>query len=174
MENQKTKAEPKKKKNGNRKGGDFERKIAKVMTEWTGVKFERVPASGGLHWKKDNRVYGDIVCNDPTFPFVVECKNRQSWNMDALIKGNKAVEKWWAQVNKDATDTQLTPMLIFTRNQQPDYIMLTAECFAEGLIEMSSGSDPDFWMSVRVGGELVHIFNLEEFMEQVTIQWTNA
>ena len=78
VKNEQTKSEPKKKVNGKAKGGVYERKIAKLMTEWTGVKFERVPASGGLHWKKDNRVYGDIVCNDPTFPFVVECKNHLS------------------------------------------------------------------------------------------------
>lgn len=169
MENQKTKAEPKKKKNGNRKGGDFERKIAKLMTEWTGVKFERVPASGGLHWKNDNRVYGDIVCNDPTFPFVVECKNRQSWNMDALIKGSKEVEKWWAQVNKDAAATGLQPLLIFTRNQQPDYLAIKVNTFIEDFVE-TKHCGFEFWLETRICNERVLIFKLDEFLSKVDIK----
>lgn len=162
MENQKTKAEPKKKKNGNRKGGDFERKIAKVMTEWTSVKFERVPASGGLHWKKDNRVYGDIVCNDPDFPLVVECKNREAWNMDALITGSAEVKKWWQQVKKDAAATEKKPVVIFTRNNRPVYVMVYTKQFDNLFIR--DGIGDHFKMDVFVDGDKVTVVLLDELI----------
>ena len=118
---EKTNVEDKPKKtNGKAKGNVFERKIAKIMTEWTGIKFERVPASGGLHWKKDNRVYGDIVCNDPDFPFVIECKNREKWKMDNVFKGSAEVEKGWEQVTIDGIVKKLKALGISVKYDNAD------------------------------------------------------
>lgn len=158
--------------NGKAKGDNFERKIAKKMTDWTGTKFERVPASGGLHWKQDNRVYGDIICNDPDFPFVIECKNREAWNMDALINGSKEVESWWKQVNRDAGETGKAPMVIFTRNRQPDYVMLrTKDFYDDELIEAQDINR--FSIAVEVNDTPVVIFKLDEFTRKHFINWSH-
>lgn len=150
----------KKRTNPKKKGDSFERAIAKKLGEWWGDKFQRTPASGGLHWKKDNRVYGDIVTPEGSdFPFVVECKNRESWNMDALFKGSKEVEKWWVQVTKDAKDTGLKPMLIFTRNNQPDYVALKKE---DAFLIIDFDMDV---IRIRIQGEGVCIVRLDEFIE---------
>lgn len=112
-------------KNGRNKGSAYERHIAKKLGEWWGEKFQRTPASGGLDWGKDNRVCGDIVTPpDSSFPFTVECKKRESWNMDSLFKGSKEVEKWWVQVKGDCEKSDLFPMVVFSRNLQPDYILM--------------------------------------------------
>lgn len=150
--------------NSKRKGNSYELKIAKKMTEWTGLKFERVPASGGLHWRKDNRVYGDIVTNEPGFKYVVECKNREKWNMDNLFKGSAEVEKWWEQVTKDAVATGKQRMVIFTRNQQPDYIMLSLETFNE--IEFIHEYIDLDYIKKTVGGVSVIVMQLDEFIER--------
>ena len=151
------------------KGDTYERKIAKKLTEWTGLKFERVPASGGLHWREDNRVYGDVVTNDPDFPFVIELKNRESWKMDSLINGSKEVEKWWKQVTADAEATGKEPMVIFSRNRQPDYIMIKTESFADDHVQLRGEDDLFFWLAITICGECGHIFKLEEFMEKTAI-----
>lgn len=174
MPTRKTSVEDKPKKtNGKAKGNVFERKIAKIMTEWTGIKFERVPASGGLHWKSDNRVYGDIVCNDPEFPFVIECKNRQAWNMDSLINGSKEVEKWWKQVTADAEATGKLPMVIFTRNQQPNYIMMRLEDYDDDNL-ITSGQYPNipmyvFRMDIAICGEPLTVMKLDDFTRRFSI-----
>lgn len=38
--------------NSKQKGSRFERSICKFFQDWTGYEFSRVPASGGLRWKK--------------------------------------------------------------------------------------------------------------------------
>lgn len=159
--------------NSKAKGDTYERRIAKKLTEWTGLKFERVPASGGLHWREDNRVYGDIVTNDPDFPFVIECKCREEWNMDSLINGSKKVEKWWQQVTADAEATGKQPMVIFSRNRQPDYIMMRLEDYDDDIL-ITSGQYPNismyvFRMDIAICGEPLTVMKLDDFINRFNI-----
>lgn len=116
-----------KKINSSKKGSEYELKIAKTLSKWWGETFHRTPMSGGLHWKEDNRVAGDIVTPpDSIFPFSVECKKRESWkDMDSLIKGtNSELEEYWEQCISDAESIGLKPMLIFAKNFNPDFVMI--------------------------------------------------
>lgn len=107
------------------KGGRFERQMAKELTEWWGYEFNRVPASGGLHWASSNNVAGDIVVpSDANFPFVIECKNREDWTIENLFLNNKEIKNWWAQVVGDAKETKNTPLLIFTRNRAKNFVTM--------------------------------------------------
>ena len=65
-------------KNPNNKGNELERKVAKMLSDWAGVKFMRTPSSGAIHNFKDKRVVSDIVAplSIGNFPFSIECKNR--------------------------------------------------------------------------------------------------
>ncbi|AYP68623.1 hypothetical protein EalM132_00111 [Exiguobacterium phage vB_EalM-132] len=111
--------------NGKNKGNEYERKIAKSLSGWWGEQFQRTPASGGLQWKNDNRVSGDIVTSVKSkFPFTVECKKREGWSIEQLVKETGDIEKWWAQVIKDCERSSLRPLLIFSRNFAPDYVMI--------------------------------------------------
>lgn len=156
--------------NSKAKGDTYERKIAKKLTEWTGLKFERVPASGGLHWKKDNRVYGDIVTNDPDFPFTIECKARESWNMDSLINGSKEVEKWWKQAIADAWATGKEPMVIFTRNRQPDYIMFRGKANLYDYISSVFDENISFRMIFKINGEELMVMKLDDAIKYCSIE----
>lgn len=118
-------AEGKKRINSKQKGSEYERKIAKILGAWWGEEFHRTPASGGLHWKEDNRVAGDIVTPpDSLYPWVTELKKREEWEFEHLIKGTGEIEKYWTQVSKDAERTGLRRMLIFSKNFAPNYLML--------------------------------------------------
>lgn len=122
--------EKKKRKNSRSKGAGFERETAKLLTDWWGVDFHRVPASGGLHWKDDNRVSGDIVAPpDSDFPFSVECKKVEGWNFEQIIKGTGLVTDWWSQCTRDADEFNKAPLLIFSKNRSPVFFMVRVEDF---------------------------------------------
>lgn len=116
--------------NSRNKGSEYERKVAKSLSKWWGEPFQRTPMSGGLHWKNDNRVAGDIVTpNDSKFPFTIECKKRENWTIEQLIKETGDIEKWWGQVLNDCERSRMKPMLIFSKNFAPDYVMVLESDF---------------------------------------------
>ncbi len=132
---------------GKDKGSGFELKIAKRFTEWSGVKFQRVPLSGG--WNKVV-VSGDIFCEpeyepSPTtkqivFPLSIECKNDESWELVQLFKDTdkSPIRLFWDQAINDALETNKIPALIFSRNWVPDFIMLKVDTLNQ--IAKKSGS----------------------------------
>lgn len=125
-----TPATAKKPKNSRAKGKKYERLVAKHLGDWWGEPFRSTPGSGALHWEADNRVAGDIVPPvDSTFPFTVECKNREGWYFDALINETGEVADWWTQSVNDARRVDRIPLLVFTRNFAPNYAMLEWDLF---------------------------------------------
>lgn len=116
--------------NSRAKGANFERDIAKFLSDWWGVDFRRTPASGGLHWANDNRVSGDIVPPpNSDFPFSVECKKHEGWNFEQVIKGTGDVTSWWKQCTTDADEFSKVPLLIFSKNRSPVFFMVRVEDF---------------------------------------------
>ncbi len=114
------------------KGAGFERSVAGQLTKWVGTKFSRTPSSGG--WNKT----GDITPKDPKemirFPFNIECKNNESWNMPMLFDFNGVAlsgcfGNWWRQCSGDASKSKRIPVLIFTRNFDEIYCMIQADIF---------------------------------------------
>lgn len=120
--------EDKKRINSKAKGSEYELKMAKVLGAWWGEKFNRTPASGGLHWKADNRVAGDIVTPpNSVYPFVTELKKREAWDFSHLLKGTGEMESYWDQVIEDSIRVNLKPLLIFAKNFSPNYLMITLD-----------------------------------------------
>ena len=121
---------PKKRKNSRSKGKNYERLVAKKLGEWWGEPFRSTPGSGALHWEKDNRVAGDIVPPvDSKFPFTVECKKREGWYFDAIINETGEIPEWWQQSVDDGKRVDREPILIFSKNRSPNYVMLEWELF---------------------------------------------
>ena len=152
------------------KGSTYERHIAKKLGDWWGEKFQRTPASGGLDWGKDNRVCGDIVTPpDSSFPFTVECKKRESWNMDALFKGSKEITKWWKQVKKDCLKSGLEPMLVMSRNLQPDYVVIRRKAW-EALHAFDDGTFIQFEqrLLINLDDDQVVVMSLDHFIKFYT------
>jgi len=129
----------KKRVNSKAKGSAYELKISKVLGNWWGEEFHRTPASGGLRWKEDNRVVGDIV-TPPTsvWPWVTELKKRENWEFTHLLKGTGEIESYWEQVCSDAQRSGLKPMLIFSKNFCPDFLMLPIEDFTQLCVTASN------------------------------------
>lgn len=117
------------------KGKRFERKIAVMLSDWTGLPMGRTPMSGA--WTKEP---GDIVClqTGEGFPFSVECKHWENWNLDNVFHFTGHFPAWVAQMAEEAEaksrkeNSLYWPMLIFTRNRRPIYIMLPEEVVNAG------------------------------------------
>ena len=109
---------------GKQKGNEFELKVAKMLTEWSGCEFHRTPASGALHWPNDARVVSDIVppmeLMEKGWPFSVECKKVEyDWNMISILQGKTEFWKHWEQCRGDAERENLVPLLVFSKNFHP-------------------------------------------------------
>lgn len=111
--------------NSKNKGNRFERAICKFFKDWSGYEFSRVPASGGLRWKKTDNITSDITCTDPKharkFPFSIECKSYQDIRFEHILLGNKTckIASFWKQASDDAKRADKIPILIMKYNNMP-------------------------------------------------------
>ena len=103
--------------NSRSKGRRGEVKAKEVLQKWTGMEFHRVPASGGLRWKKTDNITGDLICGHPThrFDFSIEVKNYREINFEHLLMPQvKSIitNEFWPQCLKDADRGKKIPLLM--------------------------------------------------------------
>jgi len=115
------------------KGANFERIIAKTLTTWTGTTIARSPASGGRSKKS-----GDITPKDPKemvrHPFGWEMKNNETWSLPSLFESSelpKTFASYWKQCTEDAARGGKIPLLVFTQNNLPIFIMMERKTFID-------------------------------------------
>lgn len=85
--------------NGRNKGASFERQIGGLLHDELGIKF-----------KRDLEQYraadhGDLLADDPNFPFVIECKRYAS--------GAGCKPAWWQQAKAAASAVGKMPCVIY-------------------------------------------------------------
>jgi len=107
--------------NSKKKGDKNERQATKWLYLWTGEDFARTPSSGGLRWKNNPSVCGDVVCQnvDFNFPFSVETKHLKTVAYDTILRSNSKIFTIWAQAWEDASRAKKTPMLMLRSNGMP-------------------------------------------------------
>lgn len=109
--------------NSRSKGARNERNLAKAFEEWTGRKFSKTPASGGLNWRTTN-VAGDIVCTKEGhyFPFCIEGKSYAKIDFSHLLNPkikNCDILIFWKQAKRDAARVGKIPILMMRYNDLP-------------------------------------------------------
>lgn len=122
-----------------RKGARNERAAAKILSSWWDCEFKRTPLSGG--WADSNKARqdfgasGDLVCPDPSFPFLCEIKSQEGWELEHLLRHPETclIMKWWAQANGE-TPPGKTPLLLFTRKLLPWFTAFREHKVAEYLV----------------------------------------
>jgi len=97
--------------NSRTKGAQFEREVANMLLFELGISF-----------KRDLRQYqeaehGDLIPDDPAFPFELELKRYA----DGPISGT---DKWWKQVTTAAAKTNKRPALIYRYDRQPTRVVV--------------------------------------------------
>jgi len=117
---------------GLKKGKAFEKTVANMLGKWWwGKPFRRSPQSGA--WDKfqsdDQHVSpGDIYApSGAHFPFSVECKKQEKWNLFDLINPKREkprLHMWLDQCIRDAESAGLEPLLVFSRNYLPIFVIV--------------------------------------------------
>ncbi len=117
--------------NGKKKGNKNERNLCKWWQSWSGLEFNRIPASGGLRWNNTQNITGDIICTDERhsrrFPFSIEAKSYKDIRFEHLILGNKGVKvmEFWNQTKEDGIRGNKIPILFMRYNNMPSSVWFT-------------------------------------------------
>jgi len=158
---------------GRVKGHAFENEIAKLLAEWSNIPWKRVPMSGG--WSAKNIASGDIFCtaefdkkSPKIVPISIEIKKVQSWEFVHFFKDTDSspIGSWWAQSTKDAIKAKKTPIVIFTKNYFPIFIILRVATLNK-LDELVA--ERGIWkeftrINCTVAGEFLIVIKLEDFL----------
>ena len=153
-------------KNPKEKGNSHERKVANILTEWSGSKFMRTPMSGAIHNFKDKRVVSDIVAplSIENWPFSIECKNTEnSWEINTFIEGTAVFWKQCEQCYDDSQRESLIPMLVFTKNYRDIYMAIEMSVFLKTQVSLEN-----YAVVVRKDVELV-VVKFTEFLSKITV-----
>ena len=110
------------------KGNRGQLQVAKLFANWWGTKFASTPLSGGFatpKFRQDWNAAGDIVTPDAAFPFCVEVKYQESWDLDQILTSDACtVWKWWDQCIRE-TPAGKTPLLVFRKNRKKWMCMIS-------------------------------------------------
>ncbi len=120
-----------------RKGSSSERAVAKLFEKWwdvPGVSFARTPGSGSFHTKSNSKNFnaaGDIVCSDPSFPFCVENKQNESWDLAQLLTSTEGpINKFWAQAVTQCPVNKM-PLLVMGKNHKKRLVVMKFKDYEE-------------------------------------------
>ena len=110
-------------KNAKRKGGQYERDIAKKFQKRYGVELKRTPQSGGFAKKseKADDYRGDITIVDTKQMLLIhiECKNQKTWQL----------KQWIEQAESDCPEGRIPVIIFHQHNSSKDYVCLSLEDF---------------------------------------------
>lgn len=167
--------------NQKRKGNRNELIAAKVLSDWVGEPFARVPSSGGLRWKNFNEVCGDVVCQNRStyFPFSVETKHLKHLNMrsvrcatGSMLRKNSKICTLFMQALEDAKRAKKMPILMVRANgmKQGTYYIFITQCDANklGVFRMIGSSKYSARLSNNlniVGWDSEEFFNYCKYKE---------
>lgn len=129
------------------------RDICGHLSRWAGGSFRPRPTivAPSEGWQ----VKGDVQhAPGLRFPFSVECKKIEGWELDGLYEAPRwVVWKWWKQcVEQAATTKNARPLLIFSRNRRKNYV-LTTEATLEWL-KLQPARGPRVTVLTPDGGRL--------------------
>lgn len=155
--------------NGRAKGSRFERVLAKKFEAWWGRRVSRTPLSGGWGNAALFDTAGDLVCQGG-WPFVVEAKCQEGWFLEQILKNDKCpILAWWKQATQASLGhkKKKMPLLVFTRNRQPEYLMVRKEDFHRLTPTWTPlGSMFEVYMENTM--DAVYILLLQDFLENIT------
>lgn len=106
--------------NSIKKGKTYECEVANLLTERTGVKWHRVPMSGGfatVNKSDDPRFDGDVFTEDEQFnDLVIECKaNKEVITLNALFSDKSLFWEWVTQAETESRDKRWLLFIKITR-----------------------------------------------------------
>jgi hypothetical protein len=119
--------------NGRAKGKSGEREVAKLHEAWwgtheAGAQFKSTPQSGGFSTPEVRahfKMAGDLMTTAKLFPFVVEVKRREAWDLrNVYTLKPSPVWKWWRQAIEAARVQGGVPILWLRKNRSTEWLVL--------------------------------------------------
>ena len=105
--------------NSNVKGKSFERKMCHAFEALFGMKFKR-----DIEQFRE-AVLGDLLCDDPDFPFIVECKRYAS--------GNGVQTSWLRQAKKAAETANKHWCVVYQYDRRPVRVAISLAAIADAM-----------------------------------------
>jgi hypothetical protein len=124
--------------NSRNKGASFERQIALELELLTGVRFKR-----DLEQVRAAE-HGDLIAEDPDWPFLIECKR--------YAKGNGCAWAWQEQAVKAAAAQGLFPVVVFKFDRLP--IRVSVPLCALG-VDCDGWAEIDMTALAYIAGEIM-------------------
>jgi len=126
---------------GKRKGGSYEITVARILSKWFDPDakvdlFWRSASSGAQasmakRFGRKSNQWGDIKASSDETMFVTdavffEVKFYKDWRIDTVLTNKGClIRDWWIKCYQEATAVNKIPVLIFKRNNSPDFILFS-------------------------------------------------
>jgi len=107
------------------------RAVCPHLERWAGCRFKPRPTI--VEPLDGWDVKGDLACaSTANFPFSVECKKVEGWELTGLFESQKwPVWAWWEQCTAQARASKSRhPLLIFSANGRKNYVLVRRATFA--------------------------------------------
>jgi hypothetical protein len=120
-----------------RRSKTHERRVAKLLKEWSGEEFRRRRVEGRDESVLARESTADVIPTEKIFRFSVEAKCGRTFSYDALLASPETAifTSWWLQASYDATllakylKRPILPMLFFKPGINFDWVAFPAEAF---------------------------------------------
>lgn len=117
-----------------RKGKRYERRVAQLISEWTGQVFRRRRVEGRDASVVMRESTSDVIPADGEIIFSVEAKSGAGFSLDSVMANplTGLFSKWWAQANWDAqilteiTKLRRYPIVFLKPNVNTDWVAVSA------------------------------------------------
>jgi Holliday junction resolvase len=95
------------------KGARAESEAKGVLRKYTGLQWERVPGSGAL--SAAHKLKGDLYVPEAKNVYCIEVKHYKEDHISSkiLTDKNPQISKWWEQAERQATQVEQKPLLLF-------------------------------------------------------------
>lgn len=105
------------------KGRNFENKVATMLRE-AFPDARRVTVSGANpNDPGDVRFTKPTPLGDTPIKIIAECKKREKWSLDALLRGECIIWKWWEQAVSHCKEQHTHPVLVMAHNFSPPVVI---------------------------------------------------
>ena len=146
-----------------RRGKAYERRVAKLLSDWSGCEFRRRRVEGRDRSTLEIDSASDVIpINSPNFPFSIEAKCGTGFSLHAVLTNpvDCLFGRCWFQANYDAIliseirNRLILPMLFFKPNKLHDWVAFSSRAVA--LLQ----PQPNIPAQVDLGSSIVTIDDL--------------
>ena len=126
-----------------------ERRVAKLLTEWSGRAFRRRRVEGRGDDVKVIEGVADVIPVEGDIVFTIEAKKGKNFSLDGLMVNPRGAlfTEWWHQASYDAqlltdkTQVQRYPIVFFKPHPNWDWLAIPFQVFQQNILRPKSTSD---------------------------------